>query len=383
MPTKQVLIIGAGPYGLACAAQAKYLGIDYAVLGAPLEFWQHSMPDGMFLRAGSTWHIDPAGIYTLNRFLDSKGLRPEQIDPLPAGLFIEYVDWFVKKLGLDTIPSYVRRLERCEGGFDVFLDKGEMVTARNVVATPGLSFFRHHPADLVSKLPPGRYTHTCTMVNFEPLEGLHCLIIGGGQSAFEWAALMTEAGVAEVHLSYRHDTPQFIPSDWAWVDPLMEMAAAVRGWFRHLPAAERESIEKRFRIESRLKLEPWLAPRIRKPSINLWPHTSVESCKVSSNGKLSVRLSGGTTVAVDHIILATGYRVNVQQVSYLSSTSILPRLKTHDGFPALDEDFQTSVPGLFLTGLAATRDFGPFYGFVRGCPTAARMIMERIRTGLK
>jgi cation diffusion facilitator CzcD-associated flavoprotein CzcO len=221
------------------------------------------------------------------------------------------------------------------------------------------------------------------MVNFEPLQGLHCLIIGGGQSAFEWAALMTEAGVAEVHLSYRHDTPQFIPSDWAWVDPLMEMAAAVRGWFRHLPAAERESIEKRFWIESRLKLEPWLAPRIRKPGINLWPHTSVEACKVSSNGKLSVRLSGGATVAVDHIILATGYRVNVQQVPYLSSTSILPRLKTHDGFPALDEDFQTSVPGLFLTGLAATRDFGPFYGFVRGCPSAARMIMERIHTGLK
>jgi len=40
----------------------------------------------------------------------------------------------------------------------------------------------------------------------------------------------------------------------------------------------------------------------------------------------------------------------------------------------LDERFQTSVPGLFMPGFVATRDFGPFFGFVRGCPAAATLI---------
>ena len=44
-----------------------------------------------------------------------------------------------------------------------------------------------------------------------------------------------------------------------------------------------------------------------------------------------------------------------------------------DGFPVLDDHFQSSLPGLFVTGFPATRDFGPFFGFVRGCPAAAEL----------
>jgi hypothetical protein len=43
--------------------------------------------------------------------------------------------------------------------------------------------------------------------------------IGGRQGAFEWAALMCETGVDQIHLCYRHDSPEFTPSDWSWIDP--------------------------------------------------------------------------------------------------------------------------------------------------------------------
>src|SRR5208282_1750244 len=134
--------------------------------------------------------------------------------------------------------------------------------------------------------------------------------------------------------------------------------------------------------EGRLKLEPWLAPRIAKENVKLWPHSSVESCKVLADGAMQVRLSVGAQVEVDHLILATGYQVDVQQVSYFSKTTILPRLKTSSGFPNLDEYFQTSVPGLYLTGLTATRDFGPFFGFVRGCPVSAKIMGDHIQSQL-
>jgi hypothetical protein len=95
-----------------------------------------------------------------------------------------------------------------------------------------------------------------------------------------------------------------------------------------------------------------------------------------------VRLSGGASIEVDHIIFATGYQVDIQKVPYLSKTTILPRIKTSDGYPALDEYFQTTVPGLYITGVAAIHDFGPVYAFVRGCPSSAKIIGDHILSQL-
>jgi hypothetical protein len=47
-----------------------------------------------------------------------------------------------------------------------------------------------------------------------------------------------------------------------------------------------------------------------------------------------------------------------------------------DGFPVLDEAFGTSLPGLYLPGFTATRDFGPFFGFVKATPAAATLIVQ-------
>jgi FAD-dependent urate hydroxylase len=42
----------------------------------------------------------------------------------------------------------------------------------------------------------------------------------------------------------------------------------------------------------------------------------------------------------------------------------------------LDEAFGTSLSGLYLPGFTATRDFGSFFGFVRGTPAAATLIVQ-------
>jgi hypothetical protein len=84
---------------------------------------------------------------------------------------------------------------------------------------------------------------------------------------------------------------------------------------------------------------------------------------------------------VDAIILATGYRVQIGQVPFLAQGSILNRLTTHNGFPKLDEQFQTNIPGLFITSLPATQDFGPFFGFTYGVGTSAKVIGGLSRVG--
>ncbi|HJQ30074.1 MAG TPA: hypothetical protein VJ827_12090 [Rubrobacter sp.] len=44
-----LLVIGAGPYGLATAAYARRVGIEPLVVGQPMAFWRDNMPSGMFL----------------------------------------------------------------------------------------------------------------------------------------------------------------------------------------------------------------------------------------------------------------------------------------------------------------------------------------------
>ena len=42
-----LLVIGAGPYGLATAARAKSAGIEQLVVGKPMAFWRENVPAGL------------------------------------------------------------------------------------------------------------------------------------------------------------------------------------------------------------------------------------------------------------------------------------------------------------------------------------------------
>src|SRR6516165_3987815 len=76
--------------------------------------------------------------------------------------------------------------------------------------------------------------------------------------------------------------------------------------------------------------------------------------------------------------LATRYRVQIDRVPFLARGNILDRLLTHDGFPKLDEHFQTNIPRRFITSLPATQDFGPFFGFTYGVGASAKLIGQAI-----
>ena len=48
------------------------------------------------------------------------------------------------------------------------------------------------------------------------------------------------------------------------------------------------------------------------------------------------------------------------------------------GLPRLVRGFETSLTGLFMTGFVSTRDFGPFFGFTKGCPAAGRIAVDEM-----
>jgi len=375
-----LLVIGAGPYGLATAACAKRAGIEQLVVGKPMAFWRENMPAGMFLRSGPDWHLDAAGVHTLMAYLEERGIDPSEADPIPVALFLDYAEWFEERADLDVLPDLVRDLFKPDGRFEATLESGRRVSADAVVAAPGISHFAVIPEWVERSLSPKHWTHTCHLVRFDQLRGKRVLIVGGRQSAFEWAALLADGDAEEIHVVYRHDTPEFAASDWSFVDEPMELTLTVPGWFRNLPPAEHDAIAKRFWEEGRLKLEPWLTPRLDKPSVHRRPCASVAVCREVPSGEIEVGLSNGTRLEVDHVVLATGYKADMTKVPYLSG--ILEGLELADGFPVVDEHFQTSVPGLFVTGFPATRGFGPFFGFVRGCPVAATLTTAGVAKAL-
>jgi cation diffusion facilitator CzcD-associated flavoprotein CzcO len=373
-----VLIVGAGPNGLATAAYAAARGLSTRIIGEPMGFWKHNMPPRMLLRSGVDWHLDPLGIHTFAAYLRERSLDPEQVTPIPVQLFLDYAGWFQAKKRIDVVQDLVVSLRAGGSGFEAELARGGRIAARNVVIATGCKDYKFIPLDIVADLPSDRYAHTCDLVEFSFLRGKRCLIVGGRQGAFEWAALINEESAAEVHVVYRHDTPHFEPSDWSWIDRHVDEMLGTPGWYRGLSEPDRQAVDQHFWEEAKLKLEPWLWDRLGHDGILSWPRRTVSNCSLAPGGQIDVSLDNGSRLRVDFVVLATGYHVDIARLPLLEDTSILPRIQTAGGYPVLDDAFQSTLPGMYFAGLASTRDFGPMFGFVRGCTATARLIVDHL-----
>ena len=96
-------------------------------------------------------------------------------------------------------------------------------------------------------------------------------------------------------------------------------------------------------------------------------------------GPDEVRLTGHrragqhAELAADHVIAATGYRPDLRRLSFLDA-ELRARLRTVAGTPAVDRDYQSTVPGLYVVGPAVAPTFGPVMRFVYGADHAARTV---------
>ncbi|HAM01673.1 MAG TPA: dimethylaniline monooxygenase [Acidimicrobiaceae bacterium] len=373
MEAVSLLVIGAGPYGVSVAAQARARGIDTVVVGRPMGFWTDRMPRGMFLRSGTDWHLDASEVHTFEAFVEERGISAPDIDPVPIAVFLDYAAWFQAEKHVEVQDRLVSSLEEGNRQFVASLEDGTQIQAETVVAAPGVCSFRRLP-DWAGKIPDDLRAHTCDLVDFEALRGGRVLIVGGRQSAYEWAALIGEHGAERIDIVHRHSMPRFERVSWKFVDQYLEHTVSTRGWWRSLAAAEREKIDRRFWEVGRLTLEWWLTPRLQDDRFHRWPGATVVEANATGDDTVTVSLSSGDRLTVDHVVFATGYKADLPSVPYLHN--LVGRIDMTDGFPLLDEAFRSSLDGLYLTGFVATRDFGPFFGFTKACPVAASLIVD-------
>jgi hypothetical protein len=82
-------------------------------------------------------------------------------------------------------------------------------------------------------------------------------------------------------------------------------------------------------------------------------------------------------VTAEHVIAATGYKVDIDRLQFLSA-DIRRELKSINRAPVLSSNFESSVPGLYFVGIAAANSFGPVMRFAFGSGFAARRVTNAV-----
>jgi cation diffusion facilitator CzcD-associated flavoprotein CzcO len=384
-----VLILGAGPYGLAAAAHLRAIqGLDVRVFGEPMEFWKSHMPEGMLLR--SPWaasHIsDPGTALTMDGFADNLGVRIPT--PIPLDRFVEYGLWFQRQAVPEIDRRRIARIERGSQGFRVTLADGEQLQSRRVVVAAGIGSFARRPRPFEG-LPSELVTHVSDQRDVRRFVGKRVAIIGAGQSALESAALIHEAGgeievivrASNVHwLGWRARLQKLGPIAKLLYSPFdigpagVSRIVAVPDAVKYFPRSVQDAFRKRALRPAGAR---WLVDRFK--AIPISRSRFVESA-VPSGGRLRLRLNDGSFREVDHALLGTGYQVDVTRYPFLPS-ELSQGVAQVNGFPKLTAGFESSIPGLHFLGAPSSWNFGPLMFFVCGTDYAARRLARHIAPG--
>src|ERR1700689_3564191 len=142
MSTCDIVIIGAGPYGLAAAAHLSRInGLDVRIFGEPMSFWDSNMPVGMLLRSNwtATRIAGPEGHLTLEEYQAES--RDRFSAPVPLESFVRYGLWYQSKAVPDLDRRKIARVEPAGGGFRLTPETGEPFSTKRVVVAAGIRPF--------------------------------------------------------------------------------------------------------------------------------------------------------------------------------------------------------------------------------------------------
>lgn len=388
-----VAIVGAGPYGLSIAAHLRAREVGFRIFGRAMGTWRSHMPAGMYLKSEgfATNLYDSDSSFTLARFCAEQGIAYGDVGvPVALETFCTYGETFQRRF----VPSLEQRdiiaLRRNGGGFELETADGERVRARYVVLAIGISHFHHLPREL-DGLPSAFVSHSSQHHELEGFRGRNVIVVGAGASAADVAALLGRAG-ASVRLVARTTKLEFQDPPRPQAPKLLERlrrprSGLGRGWksrfysdapglFYRLPERFRHTI-----VRTHAGPAPcWFTKEDVVGKVETVLGISLERAEVHGERvHLKMGLSEGRdiTLTADHIVAGTGYRVDVQRLTFLSK-ELRTSIRSAAGAPVLSRDFESSVPGLFFVGLAAANTFGPMLRFAFGAKYAARRLSKHL-----
>jgi len=349
------------------------------VFGDPMSFWSGNMPSGMLLRSPrvASSISDPRGDLDLDGYSAATGVPVGS--PVPLTSFLEYGRWFQSVVVPDIDRRHVDRVRRDGSGFVLDLADGDQVGVDRVIVAAGIAPFARIP-DVFRDLPAARVSHSSWHTDLGRFSGQRVLVVGGGQSALESAALLHEGG-AQVDVVARAPGVHWL-GQRPWMrslgpvstllyappevgPPLLSQLVRTPGWVRRLPDRPRGALDRR---SIRPAGAGWLKPRV-DGLVRLRFGRFVTQAEVTADG-VDVRFDDGSRDRFEHVLLGTGYRIDLARYPFLPS-ELLAAIRRVDGYPVLSRGFESSVPGLHFIGAPGALTFGPLMRFVAGTPFAA------------
>src|SRR5262249_45118462 len=235
-------------------------------------------------------------------------------------------------------------------------------------------------------IPPSLASHSSEHHDLSRFAGRQVVVIGAGQSAFESAALLHEAG-ADVEIVARAAQPRWL-GRFAWLHHLglvstllyspndlgpagISRIVSAPNLLRQFP----RDLQDKLRVRSiRPAASGWLRPRLSRVKMTI--RRSVVSATPAGE-RLNIRLDDGSERCVDHVLLGTGYSVDVSRYSFLDR-DLLRELRCAGGYPRLNRGLEASIPGLHFLGAPAAWSFGPLMCFVAGSSYASRELTRSV-----
>jgi putative flavoprotein involved in K+ transport len=344
-----VIIIGAGPAGLAAAETLAKRNIEYVILekGSAVASALRRVDPQMRL-------LSPKGL----SLMPDMSLQPDTPTYLPFSVLVHELERYQQqhelKVQLDCTVLSIRKDAR---GFSVTYRAGDgeehewrgshVINATGIISQPRL------PDNF--NFPPRHWRHSID-VRTEDLAAAHTLlVVGGGASAAE---------VLENWLSVREE------GDRAWLS-LRSRLVAIPHWIlgidvhyfswlpEHIPTG----------------LFGWRAGRLTEPMtgravVHAIHQGLIERApQVRRYESSEVEFENGAVIEPDLIVFATGFRYAVEHLREVVGMD-------PDGRPLVNNCESTRVPGMFLLGYRFGRTFASPY--LRGIARDAEYVAKRI-----
>ncbi len=338
------------------------------------------MPAGTMLKSfGCASNLyDPQAAFTLQMYCEEQGFPYANASgSIPLEIFVSYGLEFQRRFVPELEQTEVIGLERTSDGFSLLTKEGGTIAARRVVLAVGITHFDHTPQVLTS-LPNTLLSHSSQHNNVRNFKHRRVAVIGGGASATDLAGLLQEDG-CEVHLIARRDAIVFYsptaPQRSLFHRVLKPRSGLGDGWrgrlcadyplaFHMMPAKLRASAVRRVNGPAAV----WHTKDKIVGKVTMHLGTRIVAADDTSTGvqlELATSESHKTELSIDHVIAATGYKVALKRLRFVHP-NLLEQIASFDENPVLNRNFESSVPGLHMVGLASSNSFGPLCRFAYG-----------------